>query len=85
MARQRPRTDRQAHWRPTSRMPQELVAQGALSWTVAHQKAHPWYWACRAPGVHTITGQSRQLTLAGGTVTCDTLCQRCTDAALRRA
>ncbi len=32
MARQRPRKDRQAHWIPTSRMPQELGEQGALSW-----------------------------------------------------
>ena len=79
MARQHPRKGRHTRWIATSRMPQELVEQGVFSWAVAHQQAHPWCWACGAPGVNTITVQSRQLNPGGGNVTFYTLCKRCTD------
>jgi hypothetical protein len=79
MARQHPRKPRKDLWLDAPQMPRELVEQGVLSYAVAHQRAHPWCWACGAPGVNTLTVASRQLNQLGGNITLYTLCQRCTD------
>jgi hypothetical protein len=63
---------------PDGKLPQDLVAAGILPHVMRHIQDHPWCWACRAPGDHTVTVQSRRLNLAGGNITMYTLCQRCT-------
>src|SRR5262245_16442059 len=77
MARQHPRK-KKTEWIAASHLPQEYQDQGLQAWVRQHEQAHPFCWACGAPGQQTVLVESTQLPPLGGTVTCYTLCQACT-------